>query len=122
MIVILYIPNSLSCNKALKFFNANNIIVKKINLISSSLSEKKIYDILHLTNGGFKDIINKDHKYLKLNKINVDDLKLKQLVHLLQHEPIILKKPIIIQYKDNHPYRLLVGYNKNDIKIFLRKD
>ncbi len=120
MIYVLYTSNSLSCNKALRFFAKNNINIQKINLVSHSIDEKMIYDILYLTECGFDEIINKKHIYLVENKIDISKVRVKQMVHILEHEPLILKKPIILQYKDNHPYRLMIGFNKDDIKIFLR--
>lgn len=122
MIYILYTPNFNTSNKALKFFKKHNIDIKKINLLTCQISEHMIYDILYLSYNGFDDIVNKSHNFLINNKIDCDKLHTKELVHLIKHEPVILKQPIIIQYKKHHPYRLNIGYNSDEIKIFLRND
>lgn len=120
MIYVFYTPNSPSSNKALSFFKKNNFKVIHINIIKNPITTKMLTDILALSIDGFNDLIATHSKFLVENKINLNDYSCSQLIHLIQHEPTILKKPIILQYKNNHPYRLMVGFNKDDIKIFLR--
>ncbi|GAA5414793.1 hypothetical protein UREOM_5040 [Ureaplasma sp. OM1] len=95
-----------------------------INLIKAPIDEKILLDILSLTDGGFEDIIATRSDFFKQSNIDLDDLTTHELIHLIQHEPTILKKPIIIQYTKNHhhPYRLMIGYNSDDIEIFLRNN
>ncbi|MDR0825885.1 MAG: hypothetical protein LBM72_01315, partial [Mycoplasmataceae bacterium] len=45
-----------------------------------------------------------------------------EIIKLIITYPEILSRPIIIQYVNDKPYRLLIGYNNHDIEIFLRKD
>ena len=120
MIYIFFTPNSPSSTKAINFFKKYHFDVKLINIIKTPISSATIGDILSLTTDGFDDIIAKHSNFIQEFKINLADYTYSQLIHLIQHEPTILKKPIILQYKNNHPYRLMIGYNKDDIRIFLR--
>lgn len=120
MIYLLYTPNSLSCNKAINFFKKNNLSVVKINPFLIEIDDKLIYDILFLTYEGFKDILNLKYKPLVENNIDIQSFTMKEIIHYIKHEPGVLKKPIIIEYINNQPYKLMIGYNKEDIKIFLR--
>lgn len=121
MIYVLMSSNSFSCAKALKFFKKHNFKYVSINVITNPIDLRILRDILYLTSGGFEDIIATRSDFIQQLKIDVNDLTTNELIHLIQHEPTILKKPIIIQYdKDHHPYRLMVGYNAEDIEIFLR--
>ena len=121
MIYVLMSSNSFSCAKALKFFKNNSFKFTPINIIKNSIDSRVLKDILYLTDGGFEDIIATRSDFIQKSKINIDDLTVSELISLIQHEPTILKKPIILQYnKDHHPYRLMVGYNSDDIEIFLR--
>lgn len=122
MIFVLMSPNSFSCAKALKFFKKNDIKIMPINIIKNPIDDKLLLDILSLTDGGFEDIIATRSDFIQQSKIDVNELTTHELIHLIQHEPTILKKPIIIQYTKahHHPYRLMVGYNSDDIEIFLR--
>ncbi len=121
MIKILYSSNCYSCKKAINFFTENNIEVIKVNLTKSKLNEALFKDILSLTLNGFEDIISPRSKYIINNKIDINSLHTNEVVRLVIERPNILRRPIIVQYnRSNKPYRLLVGYNSEDILIFLR--
>ncbi len=121
MIVILYTKSCKSSSKTLNFFAKNLLKFSGINILKDDINEKLLKDILSLTENGFQDIISKRSEILIDKGICIDDLTTQQLIDLIVKNPIILKRPIIIQYKANAPYRLLVGYNVDDILIFMRE-
>lgn len=110
-----------SCVRAKKFFTDNNIPFVEKNFYSEPITEKHFKDILSLTENGVYDIISQRSKFLSTNKINIDELKVSELISLIQEHPSIVKRPIILQYdRSGLPKRLMIGYNRQDIKVFCR--
>lgn len=70
-----------------------------------------------MTENGTEEIISKRSKaYQKLN-IDLDEIPLKQLFSLVQENPGLLRRPIILDEK-----RLQVGYNEDEIRRFLPRE
>lgn len=110
-----------SCVRTRKFFVDNNLPFVEENFYSQPISEKHFKDILSLSENGVYDIVSKRSKYLSSHKIKVDELKISELINLIHQHPSIVKRPILLQYdRSGLPKRLMIGYNNQDIKVFLR--
>lgn len=95
MKVTLYSSSSCtSCRKARKWLEENNIPFTERNIFKQPLTEDEIKDILRLTEDGTEEIISTRSKVFTDMHIRLDDLKLGQLVALIQERPAILKRPI----------------------------
>lgn len=115
MKVTLYSSSSCtSCRKARKWLEENNIPFTERNIFKQPLTEDEIKDILRLTEDGTEEIISTRSKVFTDMHIRLDDLKLGQLVALIQERPAILKRPIMMDDR-----RLQVGYNEDEIRLFL---
>ena len=66
---------------------------------------------------GFDDIISTRSKIFKEKKLDPENMSVKSLVEFIISYPSVLKRPIIINESD-----LQVGYNNEDITIFLPKE
>jgi regulatory protein spx len=84
------------------------------NIMSEPLSIKEIKEILRMTEDGTDEIISTRSKIFQKLNINVESLPLKELYSLIQENPGLLRRPIIIDEK-----RLQVGYNEDEIRRFL---
>ena len=81
---------------------------------TNSSAKDEIKEILQMTEDGTEEIISQRSKaYQKLN-IDLDELPLKDLFDLIQNNPGILRRPIMLDEK-----RLQVGYNEDEIRRFL---
>lgn len=110
-----------SCVRTRKFFIDNKLPFVEENFYSQPISEKHFKDILSLSENGVYDIVSKRSKYLSSHKIQVDELKISELINLIHKHPTIVKRPILLQYdRSGLPKRLMIGYNNQDIKVFLR--
>ncbi|KRL38839.1 arsenate reductase [Liquorilactobacillus uvarum DSM 19971] len=70
-----------------------------------------------MTENGTEEIISKRSKaYQKLN-IDLNDMPLQELFSLVQKNPGLLRRPIILDEK-----RLQVGYNEDEIRRFLPRE
>ena len=117
MIQIYTTPSCASCRKAKKWFDQYKIPYSEKNIFSIKLSEEDIYKMLTNSENGFDDIISTRSKVFKEKHLEPETMTTKQLVSFIIDNPSVLKRPIIINENE-----LQVGYNNEDITIFLPKE
>ena len=117
MIQIYTTPSCASCRKAKKWFDQYNIPYSEKNIFSIKLSREDIYKMLANSENGFDDIISTRSKVFKEKKLNPDAMTSQELIDFIIENPSVLKRPIIINENE-----LQVGYNNEDITIFLPKE
>lgn len=117
MIQIYTTPSCASCRKAKKWFDRYNIPYSEKNIFCIKLSEEDIFRMLANSENGFDDIISTRSKIFKEKKLDPENMSVKALVEFIINYPSVLKRPIIINESD-----LQVGYNNEDITIFLPKE
>ena len=110
-------PSCASCRKAKKWFDQYKIPYSEKNIFSIKLSEDDIFKMLANSENGFEDIISTRSKIFKEKKLDPDSMSVKELVDFIIEYPSVLKRPIIINENE-----LQVGYNNEDITIFLPKE
>ena len=117
MIQIYTTPSCASCRKAKKWFDQYKIPYSEKNIFSIKLSQDDIYRMLANSENGFDDIISTRSKVFKEKHLEPDSMTIKELVSFIIENPSVLKRPIIINENE-----LQVGYNNEDITIFLPKE
>lgn len=70
--------------------------------------------VLRMTENGTEEIISTLSRTFQNLKINLDDLSIDQLIDLVEKNPSLLRRPIIMDDR-----RLQVGYNEDEIRRFL---
>ncbi len=114
MINIYYSPSCSSCRKVLAWFKEQEIPYKAIDIFSGKLTKKDIIQMLYKSENGTSDIISKRSKVLSENKIDIDSMKISELIDFILKNPSVLKRPIMVDDR-----RILVGYNEEEITVFL---
>lgn len=115
MVVTLYSSSSCtSCRKARTWLINHDIPFVERNIFKQPLSKEEIKAILRLSEEGTEEIISTRSKGFVDLDIDIDDLPLSALVDLIQANPSILKRPIMLDDR-----RLQVGYNEDEIRLFL---
>ncbi|WP_102028050.1 transcriptional regulator SpxA [Salirhabdus sp. Marseille-P4669] len=114
MVTLFTSPSCTSCRKARAWLEENNIEFKERNIFSESLTVTEIKEILRMTEDGTDEIISTRSKSFQELDVNLDQLPLKDLIVLIQKNPGLLRRPIILDEK-----RLQVGYNEDEIRRFL---
>ena len=99
MVIIYTSPGCASCRKAKQWLKDNNIEFVEKNIFTSLLNEKEIKYILSRCENGTEDIISVRSKAFQSLKKGIDDLSTKELVELIQKNPSILKRPIMLSKK-----------------------
>ncbi|KAA9236827.1 transcriptional regulator Spx [Lactobacillus jensenii] len=111
----LYVSSSCtSCRKARAWLKKHDIPFKERNIFSEPLTKEDIVNILRLTENGTEEIISTRSKAFQELHVNLDDLSIDQLLDLVEKNPSLLRRPIIMDDS-----RLQVGYNDDEIRRFL---
>ena len=116
MIIIYTTPSCSSCRKAKAWLEHYNIPYVEKNIFISTMDERELKKILMLTENGFNDIISVRSNVFKNSGVSIEDLTTSQVIKFIKEYPSILKRPIIV-YSDKN--RMQIGYNRDDIRIFL---
>lgn len=117
MIQIYTTPSCASCRKAKKWFDQYSIPYSEKNIFSIKLSKDDIFKMLANSENGFDDIISTRSKVFKEKRLDSDNMSVAELISFIIDYPSVLKRPIIINESE-----LQVGYNNEDITIFLPKE
>ncbi|MDY5247303.1 MAG: transcriptional regulator SpxA [Ligilactobacillus salivarius] len=117
MVTLYTSPSCTSCRKARAWLEEHNIPFEERNIFSNPLNVDEIKKILQMTEDGTEEIISKRSKIFQDLDIDLDELPLQKLYTLIQKNPGLLRRPIIMDSK-----RLQVGYNEDEIRRFLPRD
>ncbi|WP_428911381.1 transcriptional regulator SpxA [Niallia sp. Krafla_26] len=114
MVTLYTSPSCTSCRKAKAWLEEHEIPYTERNIFSEPLSIVEIKEILRMTEDGTDEIISTRSKSFQKLDVNLETLPLQELFQLIQDNPGLLRRPIIIDEK-----RLQVGYNEDEIRRFL---
>ena len=107
-------PSCTSCRKAKAWLKEYDISFKERNIFANPLNKEEIMQVLRMTENGTEEIISTRSRTFQNLKINLDDLSIDQLIDLVEKNPSLLRRPIIMDDR-----RLQVGYNEDEIRRFL---
>ena len=110
-------PSCASCRKAKKWLSDFGIDFVEKNIFVTKLTRDEIKAILEKTEYGFEDIISTRSKIFKKKKDAIAEMKTNELIDFIEENPSILKRPIIIDDR-----RLQIGYNDEEIRVFIPKE
>ncbi|MUK88572.1 transcriptional regulator Spx [Ornithinibacillus sp. L9] len=114
MIKLFVTPSCTSCRKAKSWLQEHNIPYTERNITSEPLTVDEIKEILRLTEDGTDEIISTRSKVFQEMNVDIEQLSITDLYKLIQENPTIIKRPIILDDK-----RLQIGYNEDEIRSFL---
>ena len=114
MVRIYTVPSCSSCRKVKQWFYDQNIPFVEKNILSKRISDEEIKNMLLLSENGTEDIISKRSNPIKKDNVDIDSMKLNDLIAFIQANPTILKRPIIVD-----DTKMVVGYNPDEISTFI---
>ena len=114
MVTLYTSPSCTSCRKARAWLEANAIPYKERNVFKEPLTRDEIKNILRMTEDGTEEIISTRAKLFSGLDISLGGLSLGELIEMIQKQPALLKRPLMIDEK-----RMQVGYNEDEIRRFL---
>ena len=110
MVIIYTSPGCASCRKAKQWLRDNRIEFVEKNIFSSLLNKDEIKYLLSRSENGTDDILSVRSKAFQQLKKKLDDYSTNELVELIQNNPSILRRPIMISEKN-----FVVGYDDDEI-------
>jgi len=114
MVTLYTSPSCTSCRKAKAWLQEHEIAFIERNIFSEPLSIEEVKDVLKMTEDGTDEIISTRSKAFQELNVQLDTMPLQSLYELIQNNPGLLRRPILIDEK-----RLQVGYNDDEIRRFL---
>lgn len=117
MIKLYTSPSCSSCRKVKKYFQKYNIEFTEKNILSTPLHREDIFKMLINSENGFEDIISTRSKVFKELNVDIETMKIHDLINFIVANPSVLKRPIIVT-----DYEIQVGYNDDDIELFLPQE
>ena len=117
MIVVYTSPGCASCRKVKQWLKERELQYEEKNIFTSILKENEIKELLVRSANGTDDIISKRSKIIKEGNIDVDSMRMSDLIRFIQQNPSVLRRPIII---DDHNF--LVGYDNEEIDVFVPRE
>lgn len=117
MLTLYTSPSCTSCRKARAWLLEQEIPFKERNIFSEPLDISELKEILRMTEDGTEEIISTRSKVFQKLDMNLDELPLPELLKLVQENPGLLRRPIMIDEK-----RLQVGFNEDEIRRFLPRE
>lgn len=117
MLTLYTSPSCTSCRKARAWLQEHEIAFVERNIFSKPLNVSELKAILQMTEDGTEEIISTRSKVFQKLNMDLDDLPLPALLDLVQKNPGLLRRPIMIDEK-----RLQFGFNEDEIRRFLPRD
>ena len=114
MITLFLSPRCTSCRKARAWLEKHEVPFKEHNIMTSPLTTEELRNILALTENGTDDIISTRSKIFQKLNVDVEDLSISALIKLIEENPSLLRRPIILDKKRMH-----IGFNEDEIRAFL---
>lgn len=110
-------PSCTSCRKARAWLQEHQIPFVERNIFSEPLTQDELKEILRMTEDGTEEIISTRSKVFQKLDVDLDELSLPYLLKLVQENPGLLRRPIMVDDK-----RLQVGFNEDEIRRFLPRE
>ena len=110
-------PSCTSCRKARAWLQEHQIPFVERNIFSEPLTQDELKEILRMTEDGTEEIISTRSKVFQKLDVDLDELSLPDLLKLVQENPGLLRRPIMVDDK-----RLQVGFNEDEIRRFLPRE
>lgn len=114
MIVLYTSPGCASCRKVKKFLKDNDLEFIEKNIITLPLNEIELRHLIQRSENGTSDIISTRSKIIRETDIDLDTMKLNELIRFIQTNPTVLRRPIIVSSRN-----FQVGYDEEEIEMFL---
>lgn len=106
-----------SCRKAKAWLEEQGLAFEERNMIAEPLNKRELKEILALTENGTEEIIATRSKVYNKFSFDFNDLTFNELVAVIEENPTLLKRPIIIDQT-----KLQIGYNEDEIHQFIPRE
>lgn len=106
-IVFFTYPSCTSCRKTKAWLSEQGVRYEERHLFRNPPTIDELLEIIKKTSNGLEEILSTRSQMFKNLDIDIEDLKVSELLEILSKEPRLLKRPILTDGKN-----LVVGFNK----------
>lgn len=107
-------PSCTSCRKTKAWLTHKGIPYEEHHIFKNPPTIEELTEIVRMTQNGVDDILATRSQKFKDMRIDYRDLKLSELLHMIQNEPRLLRRPILTDGE-----HLVIGYDKEALERFL---
>lgn len=109
-------PSCTSCRKTKAFLQEQQLDVKERHIFRDAPTVDELLTLLALSEDGVDSLLATRSQAFKQLNVDVDELKLSELLKLMSENPKLLKRPILTDGKE-----VIVGYDKASIETYARR-
>ena len=109
-------PSCTSCRKTQAFLQEQHLEVSERHIFRNAPTVDELMTLLALSENGVDSLLATRSQAFKQLDIDVEDLKLSELLKLMSDNPKLLKRPILTDGNE-----VIVGYDKATIEAYARR-
>lgn len=109
-------PSCTSCRKTKAFLQEQQLNVFERHIFRDAPTVDELLQLLSLSEDGVDSLLATRSQAFKQLNVDVDELKLSELLKLMSENPKLLKRPILTDGKE-----VIVGYDKSSIETYARR-
>ncbi|WP_339062271.1 Spx/MgsR family RNA polymerase-binding regulatory protein [Tepidibacillus marianensis] len=106
-VVFFTYPSCTSCRKTKAWLTEKGVTYEERHLFKNPPSVSELTEILKRTLNGTDELLSTRSQLFKSLNVDIEDLKVSELLDLLSKDPRLLKRPIVIDQES-----VVIGYNK----------
>ncbi|MGI1821944.1 Spx/MgsR family RNA polymerase-binding regulatory protein [Exiguobacterium sp. TRN 1102] len=109
-------PSCTSCRKTKAFLQEQELQVSERHIFRDAPTVDELLQLLAISEEGVDSLLATRSQAFKQLDVDVEDLKLSELLKLMSENPKLLKRPILTDGKE-----MIVGYDKVSIETYARR-
>lgn len=109
-------PSCTSCRKTKAFLQEQELQVSERHIFRDAPTVDELLQLLAISEEGVDFLLATRSQAFKQLDVDVEDLKLSELLKLMSENPKLLKRPILTDGKE-----VIVGYDKVSIETYARR-
>lgn len=100
-------PSCTSCRKTKAWLSEQGVEYEERHLYKNPPTSEELLEIIKKTTNGTEEILSTRSQMFKNLGVDIENLKVSELLEMLSKEPRLLKRPILTDGD-----RIIVGFNK----------
>jgi len=109
-------PSCTSCRKTKSWLKEEHVDVEERHLFRNAPTVDELMELLKLSTDGIESLLATRSQAFKDLGIDIDDMKLSELLRLMSDNPKLLRRPIITDGK-----QLVIGYDKPGLETLAKR-
>ncbi|WP_077615665.1 Spx/MgsR family RNA polymerase-binding regulatory protein [Caenibacillus caldisaponilyticus] len=104
-------PSCTSCRKTKAWLKQHHIDYEERHIFKEAPGKDELMEIIKLTKEGVKEILATRSETFKKLDIDIEELRVSEVLQLLHDEPRLLRRPILTDGE-----KLIIGFNRSGLQ------